>query len=297
MADDVDCVLDARAALGELPFWSAADQSLYWIDIRQPALHRFDPASSMDRHWTLPAEVGCYALRRDGSGALVGLRSGVFALDFATGALQKLAEPPYDPELFRFNEGGCDDSGRFWLGTMFEPIEHGQKDAKQRSHWHSYTSAKGLRTHDDEALTPNGLAWTPDFAKVFFAHTESGRIFVYDYDREGGHLRDRRLFAQVPKDDGKPDGAALDVDGCYWSALHAGARLRRFRPDGRVERDVILPVTNPTMCAFGGEDLDVLYVTSAREKLSPEQVSREPQAGGIFAFRPGVRGRELPKFG
>ena len=296
---DFECVFDQAAQTGESPTWCAAEQVLYWIDIQQPALHRFDPASGDDRHWTMPDEIGCFALRHDGVGALVALRSGLHALDFASGRTSLIAPPPFDPEQFRFNEGGCDCTGRFWLGTMFDPRHKSNAPAEQnpKGQWHTYTEAEGLLPRRDFAVVPNGLAWDDSFRTLFIAHYVAGEIFAFDYDAGAGHLSNRRVFATIPHEIGRPDGAAVDAEGHYWVAIHEGSRLRRFRPDGTPDYDLALPVSLPTMPAFGDADLLSLYVTSASLGLSDEQRRREPLAGKLLRCRPGVRGRALPMFG
>lgn len=296
---EIECVLGDAAQTGESPTWSFAEQALYWVDIQQPALHRFDPASGQDHHWMMPDEIGCFALRQDGSGAIVGLRNGLHALSFATGKVALLASPPFDPEKFRFNEGGCDCTGRFWLGTMYDPKQKDGRAAgeKPKGQWHSYTEAEGLVPRPDFAVVPNGLAWDDTFRTMFIAHYEQGEIYAFDFDADTGHLGHRRVFATIPRDIGRPDGGTIDAEGCYWSAVHEGSRLRRFRPDGTFDFDLHLPVSLPTMCAFGDADLSTLYITSASRDLKPEQREREPLAGKLLRCRPDVRGRVLPMFG
>ncbi len=294
---EIESVLHYAAQTGESPIWSVAEQALYWIDIQQPALHRFDPATSQDRHWIMPDEIGCYAVCDDTTGALLGLRNGLHELRFATGAVTLLAPPPFDPDLFRFNEGGCDCTGRFWLGTMFDPKDKSRASEQRQGQWHSYTEAEGLRPRPDFAVIPNGLAWDDSFRTMFTSHYQRGEILAFDFDAPRGHLSHQRVFAAIPGEIGHPDGAAIDAEGCYWVALHGGGRLRRLRPDGSFDSDLALPVSLPTMCAFGDADLSTLYITSAAMGLTPEQKARQPLAGRLLRCRPGVRGRALPMFG
>ncbi len=295
---EIECVLQDAAQTGESPTWSEAEQALYWIDIQQPALHRYDPTGRHDRHWTLPDEIGCFALRADMTGAVVALRGGLHALRFADGALTLLAPPPYDPTLFRFNEGGCDETGRFWLGTMYDPKQPDDRPASQKpkGEWHCYSEAAGLQPRPDYAVIPNGLAWSEDFRTMFIAHYEQSAILAFDFDAATGHLGRERVFARIPQGIGKPDGGTIDAEGCYWSALHGGGRLRRLRPNGDLDFDVMLPVSQPTMCAFGDADLSTLYITSASVGLDPGERAQEPLAGKLLRCRPGVRGRPLPTF-
>jgi sugar lactone lactonase YvrE len=290
----IDLALDAKATIGESPLWSAAEGALYWIDIEKPALYRFEPASGALRSWPLTSDVGGFALLEKPPGALVALRSGLHRLDFGSGALTPLVKSPFDPRLFRFNEGACDAKGRFWIGVMFDPLE--QASQKQKGALHSFTFEAGLKSEADLSDLHNGMAWSPDGGTFYLSHSYKQRIFAHPYDLETGQMGEGGLLATLPDEAGIPDGAAVDVEGGYWMACHGGGRLRRLHPDGSVDRDIMLPVSQPTMCAFGGAGLDELYVTSARDSLSPGQLKEEPLAGGILCLRPGERGMVRPIF-
>lgn len=287
----LETVLDAHALIGESPTWAPHEAALYWIDVKAPALHRYMPADATTRAWSLTSDVGGFALFEDGD-ALVALRHGIHRLDLASGALTLLAPPPFDPALFRFNEGACDANGRFWLGVMFDPLEGDPPPRPGRLH--SYTTAGGLRAEPDAAELHNGMAWSGDGRTFFLSHSNARRIFAFDYDADGGRFANRRVFATIPEAHGIPDGAAIDAEGGYWCALHGGGKLRRFDAHGSVDRDVDLPVSQPTMCAFAGDGLSTLYVTSASDNMSPSGKAREPLAGALFRFAPGIRGIERP---
>ncbi len=284
----IEVVLKAQATIGEAPTWSVEEQALYWVDIKKPALYRLDPRTGAERCWPLSSDIGGFALTSGPPGAVVALREGLFSLDLASGALERLAPPPFDPALFRFNEGACDVSGRFWIGVMFDPLKPGLKP--QKGALHSFRLGESLRAEPDIAELHNGMAWSPDGRTFYISHSQSGEILSYGFDAASGSIGSPRLFARLERADGIPDGAAVDTEGGYWSACHGGGRLRRYHPDGAVDRDIALPVSQPTMCAFGGERLDELYITSARDGLSPEQLAREPLAGSILRLRPGERG-------
>ena len=284
----VEIVLDVHAAIGESPTWCAAQSSLYWIDVKEPALHRLDPASGAVRCWPLASDVGAFALDENLSGAIVALRFGLFHLDFASGSQTSVAPPPFDPNLYRFNEGACDVDGRFWLGVMFDPLDPGAS-APMAGSMQSYTHASGLRAEPDAAELHNGMAWSADGRRFFVSHSQAGIVWCFAF-ADNGTISDRRMFAAIPGADGIPDGAACDTDGGYWCALHGGGRLRRYTRDGAVDCDIALPVSQPTMCAFAGDDLDVMYVTSAAHGLSAEQRRREPLAGALLRLRPNRRG-------
>jgi sugar lactone lactonase YvrE len=283
----IETVLDFHATIGESPTWVADERALYWIDVKAPALHRYCPGDESTRTWPMTSDIGGFALTGDRS-AVVALRQGLFRLDLDSGALHLLAPPPFDQALFRFNEGACDASGRFWIGVMFDPLK-GSASA-QPGRLHSFTFAGGLREESDTAELHNGMAWSGDGKTFYLSHSNSGEIIAFDYEENGGVISNRRVFATVPADLGIPDGAAIDTEGGYWSALHGGGKLRRFHPDGSVDRDIDLPVSQPTMPAFAGQDLATLYVTSASDQMSEDAKAREPHAGGLFRLDVGNRG-------
>ena len=289
---DIEVVLDAGATIGESPTWVSAEKALYWIDVKKPALYRYDPATKGERCWPMPDDIGAFALVRDPPGAVVALRRGIFRLEFASGSLTRLAPPPFDPALFRFNEGICDSAGRFWIGVMFDPLD--DTAPPQEFSLHSFTLTGGLHPEPDVAELHNGMAWSPDGRVFYLSHSQRQEIFTYAFDPATGRLGARDLFARLPAGPGLPDGAAVDSDGGYWCALHGDSRLRRYTATGAVDRDIALPVSQPTMCAFAGEALDVMYVTSAKDKLTPWQLQREPLAGSLLRLRPGATGIPRP---
>ncbi len=282
----VEVVLDAAAVIGESPLWSPDEAALYFIDVKAPALFRLHVPSERCNRWNVTSDLGAFTLLPDFSGALVALRSGLERLNFTTGTLVPVASAPFDPALFRFNEGGCDAAGRFWVGVMFDPAD--PASPPRRGSLHSYTTAEGLQPASDAAELYNGMAWSADGGRMFLSHSNRREIHSFGY--RDGTLGPKTLFATIPGADGVPDGAALDTQGGYWCALHGGGRLRRFHPDGTVDRDIALPVSQPTMCTFAGSDLDELYVTSATDKLTPAQRREEPLAGALLRLRPGERG-------
>jgi sugar lactone lactonase YvrE len=287
----IDLLLDARATLAESLLWEPGEGVLYWVDIRAPALFRLDPATLENRRWELPEDVGAFALLDDGKSALVALRSGLFALSLATGSLGLVAKAPWDPQRYRFNEGACDHAGRFWVGCMFDP-KPGHAADPAPGPLHCWTGAAGLMRQADEAKCHNGMGWSPDGATFYLSHSQERSIYAFPFTHEKGTVDAPRAFART-SGPGVPDGAAVDEEGAYWCAVNGAGRLHRYAPDGEKLRDVELPVSQPTMCAFGGPDLRTLFIASAAQHLDGEQREREPHAGGLFRLDPGVRG--LPK--
>lgn len=285
------CVLDARARLGEGPVWSVDEQALYWVDIKGRALNRFDPASGTNRAMALPEEIGCVAPRK-GGGFIAGLRSGLWQLDGEGRPVACLAANPEDQGASRFNDGRTDPAGRYLAGTLDEPKAGG------KAHLYRY-DRRGLAVLAGGLLTSNGLAFSPDGRTLYHADTPTFTVHRYRYDPATGAVSDREVFVRLePKDGdrGRPDGAAVDADGCYWSALYEGGRVARFSPAGELLSEHPVPARCPTMVAFGGPDLRTLYVTTASAGRPADELERLPQSGGLFAMTVDVPGLPVPPF-
>lgn len=292
-------VLDARATLGECPLWSVAEQALYWVDIAGKVVHRLDPASGQDQQWPMPAEPGCIAFGKQG-GLIVALRTGFHRFEAGSGALTKIADAPYDTATQRFNDGRCDAQGRFWAGAIFEP-----RTAERAGMWclesdrvrEGWGPGRGLGVK-----VSNGLAFSPDGKTVFQSDTPNHVIYRFPFDAATGAVGERQVFARVPANrgepayGGRPDGAAVDVEGHYWSAQYEGGRVLRFAPDGSLAGILRVPVRRPTMVAFGGPSLTTLYITSAREGADAAELAEFPQSGGLFACDVGIAGRAEPAY-
>ena len=288
----IEVLVNCRTTIGESPTWSSVEGAIYWIDVKEPALYRRDREERI-RTWPLPSDVGAFALTDGPPGAVVALRTGLFDLDFDTGEVSLLAPPPFDPDLFRFNEGSCDAQGRFWVGIMFDP-RPGCRAPAAVAPLHCFTRAGGLVAAPDMAELHNGAAWSVEGRSLMLSHSNEGAIHRHAYDPDAGRIGPAQPFARVPAADGVPDGAAMDEEGYYWCAVHGGSALHRYNPVGQLMDTVHLPVSQPTMCAFVGDALDEMVVTSATEKLSPVQRAREPLAGTLLRLRPGVRGIPRP---
>ncbi|MBP0597839.1 SMP-30/gluconolactonase/LRE family protein [Herbaspirillum sp. LeCh32-8] len=285
------CVLDARAQLGECPRWDERRQVLYWVDILGQALHRFDPATGSDVTFALPEAIGCFALAEDG-GFIAGLRSGIWRLDAQARPQEQLCANPEDIRTSRFNDGRCDPRGRFIAGTIDEPKAGGRAHLYRLSQQRLEVLSHGL-------LTSNGLAFSPDGRWMYHADTPNFTIYRSAYDVATGACGPRATWVSIAptaEDRGRPDGAAVDAEGGYWSAFYEGGRVVRFTPAGKVDAMYPLPVQCPTMCAFGGPDLRTLYITTARAGRPPAELAGQPQAGGLFALRTAVPGLIEPRW-
>ncbi len=285
----VECVLAVPALLGESPVWCQRDKVLYWVDIKQPAVHRFNPATGDTQSWPMPEDVGSIGLRESG-GAVAALRSGFATLDFCTGSVQELAGVSLQGPDMRFNDGRCDRRGRFWAGTLHENRLPGTASLYR-------LDPDGQCSRMIDGLTvSNGLAWSLDNRAMYFADSWTKTIFQCDFDLDTGTPHNQRIFAEIPAGAGVPDGATVDVEGFLWSANFDGGCITRYAPDGTVDRVIPMPVPRPTSCAFGAEDFSILYVTSASINLTDEQRAAAPLAGGLFAVETGVKGLAEPRF-
>lgn len=295
----VDLVLRAGALNGECPGWDDRRHKLFWIDIRGPALHLFDPATRKDTAWELPAWVGCFSLDRDGN-AVVALSTGLYHMTLETGALKPLAHAPFDSRRFIFNDGRCDPRGRFFAGTMYLPLKPGdQSDEPKASPLWRHDGDGRWTAVTDPVKTSNGLAWSPDGRTMYHSDTDPKVIWAYDYDLATGTPSNKRVFAKIDVEDGQggPDGASVDSEGFYWCAVFANSALLRFDPDGRLERRVSMPVKYPTMPTFGGPDLTTIFVTSATWPKPAEWRAERPDEGGLFALEAPVPGLLPNRFG
>jgi sugar lactone lactonase YvrE len=288
---DVRVAVAHPSLLGESPLWHPREQVLYWCDIPGKALRRFDPASGDLRHWAFDTEPACVAARLDGA-LLLGMRDGLWRFDPATGTRTREAEPPYDPAKERFNDGKVDPQGRFWVGTIYEPREPALASL------HRYAGGRLVKMADGITVS-NGLAWSPDGRTMYWSDTKAHTVFALDFDGHDGSISRQRVFAQFPPKQanqdlasygGRPDGAAVDAEGCYWSALFEGQRLVKLAPTGELLREVVLPVRCATMPTFGGPDLKTLYVTTARENRPVAELAMQPLAGCVLALDVDVPG-------
>jgi sugar lactone lactonase YvrE len=286
---DVTCVLDARAELGECPVWSVPEQVLYWIDIRAPAMHRFDPVAGEDRSWPLPSRVGSFALREAG-GAVVALVDGFHLLDFDTGAVRFLTGPEHVLGT-RFNDGKVSPDGRFWAGTMDEELL-----SRPIATLYRLDPDGGLHAMVGNLIVSNGLAWTADGRTMYHSDSKGPIIWAYDYDPFTGAIANRRVLAEPTEQIGRPDGAAVDEDGYYWSAGISAGVLNRWSPQGQLVRSIPLPCSNPTAPCFGGPDMKTIFVTSLRHDLPPDVLAEKPLSGGIFSIRADVPGVPISRF-
>ena len=284
----VELVLDCRCELGEGPVWDDRTGRLLFVDINGHAVHVFDPRSGAHDAYDTGEYVSAIALADDGA-YLIARQHDITRWHPASGIGERIARVEEERGDTRFNDGCVDPRGRFWAGTMSLVKQKGQ-GALYRIDGAAPDGSRVTRMLE-HVSTSNGIDWSPDERLMYYIDTGERRIDVFDYEAAAGSIANRRTFVAIPETDGKPDGLIVDAEGCVWVALWQGSAVRRYAPDGRLDRHIDLPVSCPTKCAFGGDELDTIFVTSARTALSPDDLAREPQAGSVFAIRAGVRGR------
>ena len=281
--------LDIRAELGECPLWSTDEQAIYFVDIKGRALHRFEPSSHRHTVVAMPEDIGCIGIRANG-GFIAGLRSGLWFLDRAGRLERKLEDNPEDQRTSRFNDGRVDPAGRFLAGTIDEPKDGG------KAHLYRY-DRRGLAILARGLLTSNGVAFSPDGRTLYHADTPTFTVWRYLYDPATGEATDRTLFVRLAPtngDQGRPDGAAVDVEGCYWTALSRGAGFSAMRRTEAFSPNFPFRPAARRWSAFGGPDLKTLYVTSARANRPADELAALPLSGSLFSMRVEVPG--IPEY-
>lgn len=290
----MDALCKQRDAVGESPLWSPDEQALYWVDIERQRLHRWSaPLSRLDS-WPTVERPACIALHRDG-GLLCGMQSGLFHLrPCADGhcAAEQLVSISHPLPGMRFNDGRCDRAGRFWAGTMVMDMTL----ASPAGALFRFDGRGLAPTGVDGLVTQNGLGFSPDGRTLYLSdsHPSVRRIWAFELS-EDGTLGARRDFVDMSRHAGRPDGAAVDADGCYWCCANDAGLVLRFTPAGRLDRAIEVPAAKPSMCAFGGTELDELYITT----IAPARPigGYDPAlAGAVFVTRPGVRGLPEARF-
>lgn len=283
-------------ALGESPFWHPREQRLYWLDIPGRRVRRWDPATGARDAWALPQDPGCIAPAESG-GFVLALRDGFYrARDWAA-ALEPMVRFSHG-DTTRFNDGKADPVGRFWAGTYYEP-----KDAR-KADLYALDARSGkpivqLKAHN--ATAANGLAWSPDQRTLYWTDTTRHVIQAWDWEPAANVMRRHRVFHQFAAKPagwqpgqagygGRPDGAAMDVEGHYWVAMFEGGRLLRLAPDGRIAAEFAVPARCPTMPCFGGPDGRTLYLTTARHQRPAEELAAFPHSGCVLSARVDVAG-------
>ena len=284
--DELKHVLSVGDELGEGPLWNPDDHSLYWVDILKNCYHRYHPASGAHQVFEVGENIGVLAFRQKG-GMVMATEHGFAFWNPEKKTLERIGDPEKDKPQTKFNDGAVDRQGRFWAGTLGDSYNNSL-----------YRLDPDLSIHrmDTGFDCSNGIGWSLDNKVMYFTDSTPGIIYAYDFDPGTSGIENRRVFIDSSDRPGLPDGLTVDREGYIWSARWDGWCVERYDPDGKLERTVRLPVQFPTSVMFGGENLDDLYITSARIEIPLAERQQHPQAGDLFCLKAGVRGLLEPKF-
>jgi len=290
-----EVVHDAPMLVGESAIWHEVESALYWVDIEGLTVNRLHAASGKFSSWKMGSNPSALAID-DNNFLVVATRERLLRLNTTDGAETPIADAPYDTSKVRFNDGRVDPAGRFWIGTMYEPRDQPAAEMYVLARDNLRCAWRGGMTNS------NGLAWSLDGRTMFHADTTTHRIDCYDFDVATGEHSNRRTILTFPTDKtapdygGRPDGATMDSEGMYWVAMFEGGRVLRISPTGEILREIKLPVRCPTSVCFGGPDLRTLYITSASQGRSREEIAQYPHTGKVLSVRLDVAGREEPEY-
>ncbi len=291
MDTGVELLVDAHAQVGEGPLWDEERQVLYWVDILSSLLYIYDPATGENRALDVGRHVGTVVTRASG-GLMLAVREGFASFDLETQELTLIANPEAHITGNRFNDGKCDPAGRFWAGTMTY-----ENPTNQGSLYRLDTDLSVHKIFGDVAIS-NGIIWSLDHTTMFYIDTLRKSVRAFDYADDTGDISNERVIINVPEEIGMPDGMAIDSEGMLWVAHYGGSCVSRWNPNtAQLLLRIDLPVTQVTACAFGGQNLDILFITSAAQELDAAELERQPLAGGLFSIKTPYQGVPSFRFG
>lgn len=275
--------LETKALLGEGAIWHPVENRLYWIDIEGKHLHIYDPETKKNQSFDVGARIGTVVPVQTG-GVLIALQTGIYKMDLKSGRKDFITNPLPDSAL-RFNDGKCDPSGRFWVGSL--ALDSRKKGASL----YRLDLNKQIHTVLNNVTISNGIVWTADRKTMYYVDTPTRMVQAFDYDDNSGTITNRRVAIKIPDGMGAPDGMTIDAEGKLWVALWGGFAVGRFDPQtGELLQKISVPAPNVSSCSFGGKNLDVLYITTARAWVNPEKLIEYPFSGSLFSAKPGVKG-------
>jgi len=302
---EIERICKSQDGLGENPIWFDEEASLFWANhvgpslkgpnVRTndgPSLKRLNVTTNELTVWDMPEQVGSFGFRKQG-GLVAGVNSGFCTIDLASGSFDLIFDPEKELPTNRFNDGKIDRKGRFWCGTMDTNV------TEECAHIYvlepDFTCRKAAE--DYSFVVSNGIAFDPEDKRMYFGDTFRKMIYVFDFDLKEGRISNQREFFSTADFPGFPDGGTVDADGYYWIALVQGGKILRLDPEGRLDREINMPIPTPTCVAFGGDKCETLYITSQKAFLSQDMLRRYPDTGDIFAIHGvGVRGIPEPRF-
>lgn len=286
---DIKCIFEEPAILGECPLWQPTEQMLYWVDIVKKSLHRLDPKTGQHQRWSFDSEIACIGRLSDG-GLIAALRTSIVFIDMPSGLVKVVSEPLGQQQKVMFNDGHCDQQGRFWVGTKH------LEECEPKASLYCFNSKGKFREMDKGFTVVNGIVFSPDSQFMYVCDSPKRVIYRYDYQLETGYIKNKIIFAEIPMDAGYPDGLTVDSKGYIWNAHWDGFRITRYSPTGKIDRVIEMPVQKPTSCCFGGPQLSTLYITSASRDLTEEELQKNSKSGCVFSIETDVEGLIEPTF-
>ncbi|WP_346880901.1 SMP-30/gluconolactonase/LRE family protein [uncultured Algibacter sp.] len=282
--NEVTLAYKTEAKLGEGAIWNYKTNALLWIDIEGKAVHIYNPKTNKNRKIATPSRIGTIVPKNDGD-VLVALEDGMYNLNLETETFTLFSDMKSDLADSRLNDGKCDPSGRLWVGSMhLEQLEG-------KANLYTINGRGEKETKIKNVTISNGIVWTSDKKTMYYIDTPTSQITAYDYDNETGAISNKRIAVSIPTELGFPDGMTIDEENMLWVGMWNGNAVIRFNPEtGKVLEKIEVPAHNITSCAFGGDNLDVLYITSATVDMSDDELKEYPLAGSVFKVVPGVKG-------
>ncbi len=279
-----ELILDAKALLGEGPCWDAKTNTLIWVDINGHTVNVYNPMTREDKRYDVGEYVGAAVVRENG-GLLLALTDGFYSFDMKTETISRIEDTESHIKTNRFNDGKCDPKGRFWAGTMVLDGNPGEANL------YRLDNDLTVQLMVADVTVSNGLAWDITKSCMYYIDTRTKAIRTYDFDNETGNIANAKTAVTFKPEMGSPDGMTIDEEGMLWVAFFRGWKVIRLNPEtGQTLMEVKVPASQVTSCTFGGENLDELYITTARNGLSDADLTKQPHAGGLFKFKPGVKG-------
>lgn len=292
MSDKAELVVDAQARIGEGPVWHAGEQRLWWVEIADNGmLHVHDPLGEIDHVYPMDLTPTAVVPRKAG-GMMLAIAPGFADFDPATGSVSPFVDVEPNNSDTRMNDGKCDSRGRFWAGTMSKNRQPGTAAL------YCLDVDRTVRQMRTGVTNSNGLGWSPDDSVMYHIDTFAKTVTAFDFDAEHGTIANGRTIISFADQPGKPDGMTVDAEGMLWIAHWDGGRVSRWNAkNGQKLYEICIPAPRTSSCAFGGLNLDRLYVTTARFGLTEEQLQEYPHSGGLFVVEPGVGGLPANRFG
>ncbi|MEK4666015.1 SMP-30/gluconolactonase/LRE family protein [Niallia sp. FSL R7-0271] len=285
MVHHLKLAVDANAALGEGPFWDHKENVLYWVDINNKKICMYNPADNENKELELPEKVSAVIPANSGKGAIAALENGFHYVDLTNGEIQPIFDPEEHLSNNRFNDGKCDAQGRFWAGTM------STKDEMEQGALYCLDKDGTITKKLDKLSISNGLAWSLDNKYLYLIDTPVQKVYRFDYEVHSGNIDNSVAIIDFSNEEGFPDGMTIDEEGMLWIAHWGGARVSRWNPHSGEKIDEIkVPAQNVTSCVFGGEELNELYITTAQEGMTSEELEKYPLSGALFTCKMDIKG-------